>query len=133
MRGFGGGGANGMIASISGDTMTVTTMARPAGATGATGSSGTTTVTRTVTLDSSTTYTKTESAAGSALTVGKCVNAVGTSDSTGAITASSISIRPMVNGACSTGFGRRGMGGGGFRRGRNGRSARRCVARLSKS
>jgi hypothetical protein len=110
----GGGGANGMIASISGDTMTVTMMTRPAGATGATGSTGSTTVTRTVTLNSSTTYTETQSAADSALTVGKCVSAVGTSDSSGAITASSISIRPMVNGSCSTGFGGRGMRGGGF-------------------
>jgi hypothetical protein len=99
------GGANGTVASISGDTMTVT-MTRPAAATGATGASAITTSTRTVTLTSSTTYTKSEKAADSALTVGKCVSAQGTTDSTtGALTANSITIRPATDGTCSTGLG----------------------------
>jgi hypothetical protein len=99
------GGANGTIASISGDTMTVT-MTRPAGATGATGASATTTSNRTVTLTSSTTYTKSAKAADSALAVGKCVSANGSTDSTtGALTATSITIRPATDGTCSTGFG----------------------------
>ena len=92
--------------------MTVT-MTVPAAATGATGATGTQAVTRTVTLDSSTTYTKTESAADSALTVGKCVSAQGTTDSsTGELTANSITIRPATNGSCSMGRGGRGFGGG---------------------
>jgi hypothetical protein len=114
--GFGGGGfgANGTVASISGDTMTVTMTQRTPGATGATGAAATTTVTRTVTLNSSTTYTETQKAADSALTVGKCVSAIGSTDSTtGAVTANSITIRPAVNGSCSTGFGGRGNRGAG--------------------
>jgi hypothetical protein len=83
--------------------MTVT-MTRPAAATGATAASATST--RTVTLTSATTYTKSEKAADSALTVGKCVSAQGTTDSTtGALTANSITIRPATDGTCSTGFG----------------------------
>jgi hypothetical protein len=91
--------------------MTVTST-RPAAAAGSTTSGATTTtVTRTVTLDSATTYTKTEPADASALTVGKCVTALGTTDSTGAMTAGSINIRPAVDGTCSMGFGR-GQGNG---------------------
>jgi hypothetical protein len=46
------------------------------------------------------------------LAVGKCVQALGSADTTGAITATSISIStPGANG-CSSGFGRRGGAAG---------------------
>ncbi|HEY4017817.1 MAG TPA: DUF5666 domain-containing protein [Pseudonocardiaceae bacterium] len=67
----------------------------------------------TVTVDSSTTYSKVESATSSALAVGDCIAAVGATDDTGAVTAKTIGIsKPGPNG-CSTGFGRRGGGAGG--------------------
>ncbi|HUZ44931.1 MAG TPA: hypothetical protein VMU63_11050, partial [Acidimicrobiales bacterium] len=68
------------------------------------------------TFSSTTTFTKTQLAAASALTVNQCVTAFGSSDNTGAVTATRITIRPPVNGSCSTatGFGgRRGFFGGG--------------------
>ncbi len=67
-----------------------------------------------VTLTPSTTFTERATAASSNLAVGKCANAIGTADSTGAVTARSIVIStPGANG-CTTGFeGFRG-GGGGF-------------------
>ncbi|HJP74768.1 MAG TPA: DUF5666 domain-containing protein [Pseudonocardiaceae bacterium] len=69
----------------------------------------------TVTVNSSTTYSKVESATSSALAVGDCVAAVGSTDDTGAVTAKSIAIsKPGPNG-CSQGFGGgrfRGNGGG---------------------
>ena len=66
------------------------------------------------TFGSSTTFSKTETAAASALAVNACVTAFGPSDTTGAVTATRITIRPPVNGSCSTGFG--GGGAGGFGR-----------------
>jgi Domain of unknown function (DUF5666) len=71
-----------------------------------------------VTLASSTAFTERQSAAATDLAVGKCANAVGTADTTGAVTARSITIStPGANG-CTTGFGRfgggaRGPGGAG--------------------
>jgi hypothetical protein len=44
--------------------------------------------------------------------VGLCVTAIGPADSTGAVTATSISIRPATNGSCFGGFGGRGGFGG---------------------
>ncbi|HEX3780365.1 MAG TPA: DUF5666 domain-containing protein [Pseudonocardiaceae bacterium] len=78
----------------------------------------------TVTVTSSTTYSKVESADSSALAVGDCIAAVGATDDTGAVTAKTISIsKPGPNG-CSTGFGsgRGGFGGGGTGGGGNGGS-----------
>jgi hypothetical protein len=127
--GFGGGGANGTITAINGDTVTVE-MQRPQfnqGANSGTGASGTaasstptmTTVTRTVTLSSATTYTKTESASSSDLKVGKCVTALGSTDSNGTLAATSIALRPAdASGSCTAGMfggfgGRRGAGANG--------------------
>lgn len=59
----------------------------------------------TVTVASSTTATQDESASASALSVGACVTALGPSNSTGAVAATSISIRPSTNGSCFGGFG----------------------------
>jgi uncharacterized protein DUF5666 len=100
--GHGGrGGVFGTVASLSGDTMTVTTMSRPVAAADSSDTSATpTTVTRTVTLDQATTYTKAAPADSSALAVGNCVTALGAPDSSGAVTATSMVIRPAVNGSC---------------------------------
>jgi hypothetical protein len=58
-----------------------------------------------VTLTSSTTFTLRTSATPSDLAVGKCAQAVGTADSTGAVTAQTITIStPGANG-CTSGFG----------------------------
>jgi hypothetical protein len=64
-----------------------------------------------VTLTSSTTYTQRQSAAASDLAVGKCAQARGSSSTTGAITAQSITISTPGASGCSTGFG--GFPGGG--------------------
>jgi hypothetical protein len=65
-----------------------------------------------VTLTSSTTFTERQSAAASDLAVGKCASSFGTADTTGAVTATSITIStPGANG-CTSGFGGfRGAGG----------------------
>jgi hypothetical protein len=67
--------------------------------------------TTTVTTTSATTYTATVAATSAAAKVGTCVTAVGKTDDAGAVTATSISVRPPVNGTCSFGFGRRGADG----------------------
>jgi hypothetical protein len=89
---------SGAVASVSPNGFTVTGKNRSTGAT----------TTTTVTVDSSTTYTKQVRADASALAVGECVAALGSSDDTGAVTARSITIsKPNTGGTCS---GR--MGGG---------------------
>lgn len=112
-RGGFGGGANGKITQINGDTLTVESQRPQFDANGTAGSTSSTptmtTVTRTVTLSSATTYTKTESASASDLKVGKCVTALGSTDSNGTLTATTIALRPAENGSCTTGFG--GFGG----------------------
>lgn len=66
-----------------------------------------------VTLTSSTTYTQRTAASASDLAVGKCAQAVGTADTTGAVTARSITVStPGANG-CSGRFGAGRFGGGG--------------------
>ncbi len=63
-----------------------------------------------VTLTSTTSFSERESAAATDLAVGKCASSFGSADSTGAVTATSITIStPGANG-CTTGFG--GFGGG---------------------
>jgi uncharacterized membrane protein len=105
-RGNFGGFAFGSVTAVSATGFTVHSAAR--GQTAATDT--------TVTVNSSTTYSKVESATSSALAVGDCIAAVGATDDTGAVTAKTIGIsKPGPNG-CSSGF-----GGGGFgRRGGNG-------------
>lgn len=66
-----------------------------------------------MTTTSSTKYSETVTANSSALAVGECVTAIGKTDDTGAVAASSIAIEAKVNGGCSTGFGRRVGGFGG--------------------
>jgi len=62
-----------------------------------------------VTVNPATTYTSTTAADKSAVTVGSCLTAIGPSDSTGAVTARSVSIRPAGPGGCTVG---RRFGGG---------------------
>lgn len=96
------GGAFGTVGAVTGASFTVHTTPR--------GSTAATDVT--VNVSGTTTYTKSESATSSALVVGQCAAALGTTDDTGAVTAKSITIsKPGTNG-CSTGFGRGGFGGG---------------------
>ena len=66
-----------------------------------------------VTLTGTTTFTTTATATPAAIVVGQCARAVGPADSTGAVTATSLTISAPVNGSCTTGFGFRGGFGGG--------------------
>ena len=66
-----------------------------------------------ITLTASTTYSQRTSATAADLAVGKCATAIGTADSTGAVTARSISLSQPVSGSCTSGFGGFGRGGGG--------------------
>jgi hypothetical protein len=61
--------------------------------------------TRTVTTTQATTFSKDIPTDHSALAVGQCVSAIGPSDDTGTVTASSISIRPAGLQGCQGGFG----------------------------
>jgi len=65
-----------------------------------------------VTFTSSTTFTQRAAATAADLAVGKCATAFGTADSTGAVTARSITISTPGPSGCTTGFGRFGGAGG---------------------
>jgi hypothetical protein len=97
------GAASGQVTAVSGSTATV----------GEVNPSTKATSSVVITLTASTTYTERTSATSSDLAVGKCATAIGTADSTGAVTARSISISQPVSGSCTTGFGGFGRGGGG--------------------
>ncbi len=88
------GAVIGTVTSKSDTTFVVTTIAR--------GDSPATT--RTVTTSASTGYDQTVPASSAALKVGECVTAVGPADSTGAVTATSISIRQAGSDGCTSGF-----------------------------
>ena len=66
----------------------------------------------TVTLTATTTFTTTQSATAAAIVVGQCARAIGTADTTGAITATTLTISAPTNGTCTSGFGFRGGFGG---------------------
>ena len=93
-------GAFGQVTKVSGTGFTVST-ARPS-APGATGSTPTAV---TVEVTDQTDLTRSAAATATAVKVGVCVDARGDEDSTGAITATSISVSPKVDGDCGTGFG----------------------------
>ena len=63
-----------------------------------------------VSLGSSTPVTKTRTGSVADITTGACIVATGTKDASGALTASTVRISPMVNGSCTGFFG--GPGGG---------------------
>lgn len=95
-----GGGASGTVTAIEGSSLTV-------------GTDGDTT-SRTVTVTDATTYTTTAAADASAIVVGQCATALGESDDSGRVTATSITVSAPTDGECSTGmFGGRGFPGGG--------------------
>lgn len=106
-RGNFGGFAFGSVTAVSATGFTVHSAAR--GQNAATDTA--------VTVNSSTTYSKVESATSSALAVGDCIAAVGSTDDTGAVTAKTIGISKAGPNGCTQGFaggrGRGGNGGGG--------------------
>jgi hypothetical protein len=97
----GGGGAFGQVTAVTSDGFTVEAT-QP-------GSDEASSVTVTVSAD--TTYSTAAAADGSALKVGRCVQASGDADSTGAVTATRISVTDKVDGSCP-GFGGPGGPGG---------------------
>ncbi len=112
-RGNFGGFVFGSVTAVNGNGFTVHSPAR--GQNAATDT--------TVTVNSSTKYSKVESATSSALAVGDCIAAIGTTDDTGAVTAKTISIsKPGPNG-CTQGGGRFRGGNDGSNGGGNGGGA----------
>jgi hypothetical protein len=109
-----GRGAVGLVTAVNGDTFTVQETLGGRGTATATATPTTTTVT--VTTTGSTIYTAQKAAAASDVAVGECATATGKADDTGAVTATSVSLRAATNGACTNGFG----GPGGGRRGATG-------------
>lgn len=64
--------------------------------------------TTTVTTTGSTTYSTTAAASSAAVKVGVCLQATGSADSTGAVTATRVAVSQPVDGTCTGGFGPRG-------------------------
>ena len=64
-----------------------------------------------VTLSSSTRVDQTVAATADVLTVGSCVNAAGTADSVGTVSAKTVTVSQPVNGTCTGGFGFGGQAG----------------------
>ena len=96
-RGF---GVTGQVTAVTGSTFTVQEAARPEATTAPVSPSA-------VTTTSSTTYLKQAPASASDVTVGECATAIGTADETGSVAATTITLRPATNGACTTGTGGR--------------------------
>lgn len=109
--GIGRGGLTGTVLTVSGGTLTVAPVSRSrlvqSGSSAASPASPapspaiTTGPPQTVDTTSSTTYTQLVSASAAGLTVGRCVSAFGAADATGAITATSITVRDAANGPCT--------------------------------
>lgn len=97
--GFGGFGANGQVTSVSATGFTVKNTLRPGAA--ASNSSADNAATA-VTVSATTVLTKPKAATAAALKVGECVTALGASDSTGAVTATAITIRAADANGCGT-------------------------------
>ena len=104
----------GLVTAVSGDTITVQETMRPRGdgTASSTPTASPTTATVTVSTTASTTYTAQKAGAATDVVVGVCANALGKADDTGAVTATSITLRPATNGSCTTGFGGAGGRGG---------------------
>jgi DUF4097 and DUF4098 domain-containing protein YvlB len=96
-RGAFGGGVSGQLVQMSGQTLTLSTTSGDV----------------TVTYASTTPITQASTGVSADIIAGTCVAVVGTKDSTGAVTATSVRLTQPVNGACVSGNGIRG-GGGGF-------------------
>lgn len=82
-------GLQGTVASVAGNTITVSAGGTPP-----------ITVTVTVTVTDQTKYTKGGATNSHAIAQGKCITARGTQDSGGALQASTIRLRPATNGTC---------------------------------
>jgi hypothetical protein len=114
--GFNGAGisfASGKVTSTTADTLALYGFSSAGFTPGSQSSTPPTSVadtSLTVDLGSSTTYTETRTAAAANLAVGDCVTASGTTDSTGAVAASTVRITSTGGQTCTTGFG--GFGGG---------------------
>lgn len=107
-----GGGTAGMVTAVDGESfiVEVTTPSRAPGNDSNGNESDdeeTTPATVTVTVSSSTTWSVEVDAGADALVVGTCVTAVGETDNTGAVTATSIAVQPAEDGECAV------LGGGG--------------------
>jgi len=99
--------ASGQVTAVNGKVITVQAERRTAG------SSTSTTYTAIVTTPSSTTFTKTAAATRSALKVGLCMSAAGTTGSDGTVTATRVAISPPTSTGCETTLRRGAFGGGG--------------------
>lgn len=93
--GMPGGGVIGLVTEVTDTGFTVESVV-PGGESGEP---------RSVTVSETTTWTITEAATASALTVGRCVNATGETDDAGTVTATSIAVSDPVDGECAGGFG----------------------------
>ena len=91
-RGRLGAIASGKVTSISGGTLTIA----------ARQFNQSSTSTKTITVTSSTKITTEAATTASSVRVGKCVSAEGSTDSTGAVTATRVQITDPVNGQCGT-------------------------------
>ena len=96
--------ASGSVVSVSGSSVVVAARDFTAGS-----GSGSSTTNKTVALAATTKITGEQTATASAVKVGRCATAVGSSDSSGAVTATTIRVTDPVNGSCTSGFG--GFGG----------------------
>lgn len=90
----GGLGVTGQVVAVDGHRLTVQS-ARPAATAAATASPVTVRTTPT------TTFLKLVPASASEVALGECATAFGSADQTGAVAASSVSLRPAANGACT--------------------------------
>lgn len=96
------GAASGLVTAVNGSSVTVQESNPQTGSTSSV----------TVTLTGSTSYSEVQSATTSALVVGQCARAFGSSDSTGAIAAQSITVSSPSSNGCSSGNGFPGGPGG---------------------
>jgi hypothetical protein len=96
--GRGGFGADGKVTAVSASGFTVASTAP--------GSTSASTTSITVTVNGSTTYTTTKASDASAIKIGQCVTASGSSDDTGTVSATRLTVSAPVDGTCNTGFGR---------------------------
>lgn len=104
--GFGGFGAFGKVVAVDGTRFTVTETLRA----GASASPTSTSVV--VATSPSTVYTKVVAASAGDVKVGLCATAVGQTNETGAVTATTVALRDAVNGSCQTGVPNGGTAGG---------------------
>jgi hypothetical protein len=99
--------ATGTVSSVSGSTILVNGILRNGAGTGGSATPASP-ITITVTLPASAAVTQTVPATSAAAVVGQCARAIGPADSTGTITAKSITISTPGPSGCRTGFGGRG-------------------------